>query len=168
MHVSQLNMTQFIQCPIAQESYEPISAKEAADLINLMQECDDAVTNADKFMAKLTGDLNLLDGANIKSIMASEENIDKLMEMLESAIDHTGQIESRLNQYNDHLEHIKETIDKREGKNISLETVNHNNKRLLMTLETMLTQLELSAQHQVRTDGSCSLLVLPTFTCRGF
>jgi hypothetical protein len=57
--------------------YEPISSKEAADLMALMQKCDNAVTKADKFMDDLSRELNILDGANIHSIMASEENIDK-------------------------------------------------------------------------------------------
>ena len=60
-----------------------------------MSKCEHAVTNADIFVEDLSRELNLLDGANIYSIMASEENIDKLMGMLEDAINHTEDIEQR-------------------------------------------------------------------------
>ncbi len=75
--------------------YEAISAKETADLMALMSKCEHAVTNADLFVEDLSRELNILDGANIHSIMASEENIDNLMEMLEKAIRHTDSLENR-------------------------------------------------------------------------
>ena len=58
-----------------ESEYEAISAKEAQDLMQLMEKCDHAVTNADLFVEDLSKELNILDGANIHSIMASEENI---------------------------------------------------------------------------------------------
>jgi hypothetical protein len=51
-----------------------------------MRNCEHAVTNADIFVEDLSRQLNILDGDNIYSIMASEENIDHLMEMLETSI----------------------------------------------------------------------------------
>ncbi len=129
-------------------AYEPISSKESADLLQLMQKCEHAVTNADVFVEDLSRELNILDGANIHSIMASEENIDKLMEMLERAISHTETIESRLNQYDDLLEHIRDSMDKMEGKTTSIETVNSNNKKLLECLEGVIQKLDLPYKHQ--------------------
>jgi hypothetical protein len=72
-----------------------------------------------------------------------------LMEMLEKAITHTEAIESRLNQYDDMLEHIRDSMDKMEGKTMSIETMNHNNKKLLDTLEKVLQQLDLPYKYQV-------------------
>ena len=114
-----------------------------------MQKCEHAVTNADVFVEDLSRELNVLDGANIYSIMASEENIDKLMEMLERAIAHTETIESRLNQYDDLLEHIRDSMDKMEGKTTSIETVNSNNKKLLDCLQNVVHKLDLPYKHQV-------------------
>jgi len=128
--------------------YEPISSKESSDLLQLMQKCEHAVTNADVFVEDLSRELNVLDGANIYSIMASEENIDKLMEMLERAIAHTETIESRLNQYDDLLEHIRDSMDKMEGKTTSIETVNSNNKTLLDCLQNVVHKLDLPYKHQ--------------------
>lgn len=80
-------------------TYEAIGPKEGSDLLALMSKCEHAVTNADIFVEDLSRELNLLDGANIYSIMASEENIDKLMGMLEEAINHTEDIEQRYQKF---------------------------------------------------------------------
>ena len=85
----------FYQCAGDTSTYEAIGPKEGGDLLALMSKCEHAVTNADIFVEDLSRELNLLDGANIYSIMASEENIDKLMGMLEEAINHTEDIEQR-------------------------------------------------------------------------
>ena len=54
--------------------------------MELMRNCEYAVSNADTFVDNLSRQLNILDGDNIYSIMASEENIDHLMDMLETSI----------------------------------------------------------------------------------
>lgn len=61
-----------------------------------MRNCEHAVTNADIFVEDLSRQLNILDGDNIYSIMASEENIDHLMEMLETSIKVGQQIRKKL------------------------------------------------------------------------
>ncbi len=128
--------------------YEPISARDASDLTALMSKCEHAVTNADVFLEDLQRELSVLDGANIHSIMASEESVASLMELLERAVEHTESVEMRLNQYDEQLEHIRDSMDKMEGKTVSLETVNMNNKKLLESLDTMLRQLDLPYKHQ--------------------
>ena len=72
-----------------EEGYEAIGAKEGKDLMQLMAKCEHAVTNADIFVEDLTRQLSALDDSNISSILQSEENIDRLMNMLESALEHT-------------------------------------------------------------------------------
>ena len=54
----------------------------------------------------------------------------------------------RLNQYDEFLEHIRDSMDKMEGKTVSIETVNSNNKKLLECLETVIKQLDLPYKHQ--------------------
>ena len=49
----------------------------------------------------------MLDGDNIHSMLASEEAVDNLMDLLTTAIDEVEGLESRLNQYDDFLEHIR-------------------------------------------------------------
>ncbi len=132
----------------AEEAYEPISSKEASDLTALMGKCDHAVTNADVFLDDLQRELSVLDGANIHSIMASEESVAALMELLERAVEHTEAVEMRLNQYDELLERIRDSMDKMEGKTVSIETVNLNNKKLLESLEKLLKQLDVPYKQQ--------------------
>lgn len=131
------------------DAYQAISDREASDLLTLMNHCEHAVTNADLFVEDLSRQLNILDGDNIYSIMASEQSIDNLMEMLESAIQHAEGLESRLNQYDDLMEHIRDSMDKMEGRTGNFETVNTNNKRLHTLLEQLVQQLDLSYAHQM-------------------
>jgi len=80
------------------EDYEAISTREATDLMALMEKCDHAITNADVFAEDLAKELSVLDGANIHSIMASEESVASLMDLLERAVEHTEAVEARLDQ----------------------------------------------------------------------
>ena len=49
------------------------------------------------------------------------------MDLLTEAITEAEGLEGRLNQYDDLLEHIRDSMEKMEGKTESLETVNENN-----------------------------------------
>jgi len=131
-----------------EEDYEPVSTREAADFMAMMEKCEHAVTNADVFAEDLARELSVLDGANIHSIMASEESVASLMDLLERALEHTEAVEARLDQYDDLLEHIRDSMDKMAGKTVSIETVNSNNKTLLETLERVLRQLDVPYKYQ--------------------
>eukprot|EP00095_Tigriopus_kingsejongensis_P011050 snap_masked-scaffold23_size669530-processed-gene-1.4 protein:Tk11050 transcript:snap_masked-scaffold23_size669530-processed-gene-1.4-mRNA-1 annotation:"exocyst complex component 1" len=135
--------------PLDEETaYQAISDRETGDLMALMGKCEHAVTNADVFVDDLTRQLSALDDSNISSILQSEENVDKLMQMLEKAVNHTDLVESRLNQYDEYLEHIRDSMDKMEGKTVSIETVNANNKKLLQSVESIVKQLDLPYRYQ--------------------
>ena len=141
----------------ADESYRAISDREASDLLTLMKSCDHAITNADLFVEDLSRQLNILDGDNIYSIMASEESINHLMNLLEGAIKNSENLESRLNQYDDLMEHIRDSMEKMDAGGGNFETVNTNNKRLYTTLEELVSHLDLSyAQLQVLSEPDFS------------
>merc|ERR1740137_200196 len=133
----------------ADTGYQAISDKETTDLRALMSGCDTAVTAADQFADRLTAELSVLDGDNIHSMMASEEAVDNLMELLTTSINEVEFLESRLNQYDDLLEHIRDSMEKMEGKTESLETVNDNNSKLLLELDTLVLKLQISYEHQM-------------------
>ena len=84
-----------------------MSEKEEKDLLRLMSQCDYAVTHADRFVEDLQKQLNLLDGANIQSIMASEESVLKLMDMLAEAVRHVEMLETRLDGYDEILDQAR-------------------------------------------------------------
>ena len=67
-------------------------------------------------MFRLSRELSVLDGDNIHSMMASEEAVDNLMLLLTSSIQEVEVLESRLNQYDEFLEHIRSVqIYKKQG-----------------------------------------------------
>ncbi|CAH0552972.1 unnamed protein product [Brassicogethes aeneus] len=129
------------------EDFQAITEKEQEDLSRLMSSCNFAVTNAEAFMEKLAKDLSLLDGENIQSILASEEQIESLMEQLEDAINEADNLESRLNSYDEILCHVRETMEKMEKKNQLISVVNKNDQLLLNELESIVTKLNLDRKH---------------------
>ena len=58
-------------------------------------------------------------------------------------------LEGRLNQYDDFLEHIRDSMEKMEGKTESLETVNNNNELLLAELDNVINKLQIPYEYQV-------------------
>ncbi|XP_040577056.1 exocyst complex component 1 [Lepeophtheirus salmonis] len=131
-----------------EDVYKAMTGKEISDLMSLMSKCEHAVTNADVFIEDLNRELNVLDSANVYSIMANQENMDNLMNLIDVSIKETEYLEAKLNQYDDQLEHIRDSMDKMEGKTVSIETVNTNNKKLLKSLEEIIEPLDLPYQYQ--------------------
>lgn len=128
--------------------YRALSEKEQLDLERLMEQCDSAVSNAEAFAEQLSRDLSVLDGANIHSMMASEAQVEALMEMIDSAYTEAEKIENRLDSYDEILQHVKDSIEKMADKNTSIEQTNANNSKLLEELDKLINQLELPQRHQ--------------------
>ncbi|XP_063594157.1 exocyst complex component 1-like isoform X1 [Penaeus indicus] len=128
--------------------YRALSEKEQMDLERLMEQCDSAVSNAEAFAEQLSRDLSVLDGANIHSMMASEAQVEALMEMIDTAYTEAEKIESRLDSYDEILQHVKDSIEKIADKNTSIEQTNANNSKLLEELDRLINQLELPQQYQ--------------------
>lgn len=131
------------------EDFHALTEKEESDLNKLISECNLAITNAELFMEQLGRNLHDLDGANIQSVLASEKQVDALMQQIEMAIVEAERVERRLDGYDEILCHIRETMEKMEEKNAMIEIANKNNIKLLVELEKVVTQLDLPHAHQV-------------------
>lgn len=127
--------------------YRALSEKEQQDLERLMEQCDSAVSNAEAFADQLSKDLSVLDGANIHSMMASEAQVEALMLMIDSAYTEAEKIETRLDSYDNILQHVKDSIEKMADKNTSIEQTNTNNTRLMEELSKLINQLELPQRY---------------------
>ena len=66
-----------------------------------------------------------------------QEAVDNLMDLLTDAINESEELEGRLNQYDDMLEHIRDSMEKMAGKTKSLSSVNEKNKKLLVGGQTI-------------------------------
>lgn len=131
------------------EDFHALTEKEETDLNKLITDCDLAITNAELFMEQLGQNLHDLDGANIQSVLASEKQVDALMEQIETAIVEAETVEHRLDEYDEILCHIREKMEKMGEKNTMIEIANKNNIKLLSELEKVVTQLDLAHVHQM-------------------
>ncbi|XP_073987849.1 exocyst complex component Sec3 isoform X2 [Rhodnius prolixus] len=130
------------------EDFQALTEKEEFDLVQLMEECGYAVSNAEAFMENLAKDLSILDGENVQSVLASEKRVSSLMDHLDVAINEVERVESQLNAYDDILCHVRNTMEKMEEKNKLIEIANKNNQKLLSELEKVIVELELDSKHQ--------------------
>lgn len=131
------------------EDFHALTEKEELDLSKLISECDFAISNAELFMEQLGKNLQDLDGANISTILASEKQVDALMEQIETAINEAEFVEKRLDEYDEILCHTRDTMEKMGEKNMMIEIANSNNIKLLQELEKVISQLDLPHVHQV-------------------
>lgn len=70
--------------------------------------------------------------------MASEAQVEALMEMIDTAYTEAEKIESRLDSYDEILQHVKDSIEKIADKNTSIEQTNANNSKLLEELDRLI------------------------------
>lgn len=120
------------------DDYQAITEREESDLNKLMSGCEFAISNAEAFMDIITRDLSLLDGENVQCVLASEAQVEVLMQQMEAAIDEANKIEERLDEYDRILCHVRDTMEKMEKKNTLIEVANKNNQTLLTELENVV------------------------------
>ncbi|KAL1488467.1 hypothetical protein ABEB36_014938 [Hypothenemus hampei] len=130
------------------EDFQAITEKEQEDLRRLMDGCEFAISNAEGFMEILARDLSLLDGENVQCVLASEEHVESLMKQLELAINEADRLEKQLDNYDDILCHVRDTMETMEKKNSMNSIVNNNNQLLMTNLENIVTKLDLSLEYQ--------------------
>lgn len=130
------------------EDFQALTEKEELELNKLIADCNLAITDAEQFMDQLSQNLQDLDGANVQSVLASEKQVNALMEQIESAIEEANKVETRFDEYDEILCHVRDTMEKMGEKNTMIEVANNNNIKLLNELEKLVTQLDLPYPHQ--------------------
>ncbi|KAL5012020.1 hypothetical protein ScPMuIL_010571 [Solemya velum] len=131
---------------VIDEDYQALSTKEESDLELLMSECQAAISNAESFAEQLSKQLSVLDGANIHSIMGSEDQVLNLMRLLDDGIQQAEHIENRLNCYDSTLQNVKEQMEVMKDKDTLMTIRNKNHQQLLEELDNLITRLDLDDQ----------------------
>lgn len=131
------------------EDFQALTEKEEHELNKLISNCNLAITDAEQFMEQLNKNLQDLDGANVQSVLASEKQVNALLEQIEAAISEANRVEVRFDEYEEILCHVRDTMEKMGEKNTMIEVANNNNIKLLNELEKLITQLDLPHVHQV-------------------
>ncbi|KAM9143786.1 exocyst complex component 1 isoform 3-T4 [Pangshura tecta] len=113
----------------------------------MMEGCEYAISNAEAFAEKLSRELQVLDGANIQSIMASEKQVNILMTLLDEALKEVDQIELKLSSYEEMLQSVKEQMDQISESNHLIHLSNTNNVKLLSEIEFLVNHMDLAKGH---------------------
>lgn len=95
-------------------------------------------------------------------MMASEAQVEALMEMIDTAYTEAEKIESRLDSYDEILQHVKDSIEKIADKNTSIEQTNANNSKLLEELDRLIVSWSFSIFLK---NIFLQLYILETFIC---
>lgn len=76
--------------------------------------------------------------ANIQSIMASEKQVNTLMQLLDEALKEVDEIEYKLSSYEEMLQSVKEQMDHISQSNDLIQLSNTNNVKLLEEIEFLV------------------------------
>uniref|UniRef100_A0A8I5R673 Exocyst complex component 1 n=1 Tax=Papio anubis TaxID=9555 RepID=A0A8I5R673_PAPAN len=131
----------------AVDEYQELNAREEQDIEIMMEGCEYAISNAEAFAEKLSRELQVLDGANIQSIMASEKQVNILMKLLDEALKEVDQIELKLSSYEEMLQSVKEQMDQISESNHLIHLSNTNNVKLLSEIEFLVNHMDLAKGH---------------------
>ncbi|KAI1888699.1 hypothetical protein AGOR_G00171420 [Albula goreensis] len=131
----------------ALDEYQELSAREEQDIEGMMEVCEYAISNAEAFAEKLSRELQVLDGANIQSIMASEKQVNTLMQLLDEALAEVDTIEGKLSSYEEMLQSVKEQMDQISQSNRLIQLSSTNNMRLLEDISFLVNYMDLSKGH---------------------
>lgn len=86
-----------------QSDYQPISNKEDADFRKLIARANLTIGEAHIFAEMLTEQLQSLDGANINSMMDSENSVNQLLSSIDAALTGVESVEKELDRCDDIL-----------------------------------------------------------------
>uniref|UniRef100_A0A8C9YL67 Exocyst complex component 1 n=1 Tax=Sander lucioperca TaxID=283035 RepID=A0A8C9YL67_SANLU len=131
----------------ALDDYQELSTREEQDIEGMMEMCEYAISNAEAFAEQLSRELQVLDGANIQSIMASEKQVNILMQLLDEALGEVDTIEGKLSSYEEMLQSVKEQMDQISQSNRLIQISNTNNVKLLDEIQFLVNYMDLSKGH---------------------
>ncbi|XP_057209223.1 exocyst complex component 1 isoform X5 [Triplophysa rosa] len=131
----------------ALDDYQELNTREEQDIESMMEVCEYAISNAEAFAEKLSRELQVLDGANIQSIMASEKQVNILMQLLDQALSEVDNIEGKLLSYEEMLQSVKEQMDQISQSNRLIQISNTNNDKLLDEIQFLVNYMDLSKGH---------------------
>ncbi|XP_061153222.1 exocyst complex component 1 isoform X2 [Syngnathus typhle] len=141
----------------ALDDYQELSTREEQDIEGMMEVCEYAISNAEAFAERLSRELQVLDGANIQSIMASEKQVNILMQLLDEALGEVDTIEGKLSSYEEMLQSVKDQMDQISQSNRLIQISNTNNGKLLDEIQFLVHNMDLSKGHiRALRDGDLS------------
>ena len=127
--------------------YQELTDQEESDLIEIVEDCEGALRDAENFVDKLSTNLSQLDGDNMTTIMKSDTAIRDLMSTLQSAIDDVTRVESELERYDSMLGSIQSQMGTMKSQQSFIQISDVNQKKLVSELESIVEKLEMPPGH---------------------
>ncbi|XP_009074781.1 PREDICTED: exocyst complex component 1-like [Acanthisitta chloris] len=127
--------------------YQEMTPKEAADVLKLMEEYEPLVNNSVDFAEQLVKDLHVLDEANLRAIISSEQQVTQLMSSIDEALTEVARVEQTLQIYDELLGSVKQQMDHIHQENSLLHRIISNKTRLMDEIIFLTTHLHLSKGH---------------------
>ncbi|XP_071786671.1 exocyst complex component 1-like isoform X1 [Asterias amurensis] len=131
------------------DDYQMLAAREEADLERMMAECEFAIGNAEAFVEQLANDLSVLDGANIHSIIESQQEVARLMHVLDESLLEVNKLESNLDEYDRMLEGVRVHMEIMEQKDSMIQIQSQNHSKLIDQLRTIISRLDMPHHHKM-------------------
>nr|XP_009688790.1 PREDICTED: exocyst complex component 1-like [Struthio camelus australis]XP_009688800.1 PREDICTED: exocyst complex component 1-like [Struthio camelus australis] len=128
-------------------AYQEMTPKEAADMLRLMEEYEPIVNNSVAFAEQLSNDLHVLDEANLRAIISSENQVTQLMDSIDEALAEVARVEDTLQVYDELLGSVKQQMDHIYQENSLLHRIVFNKTRLMDEILFLTTHLDLSKEH---------------------
>ncbi|XP_009472854.1 PREDICTED: exocyst complex component 1-like [Nipponia nippon] len=128
-------------------AYQEMTAKEAADVLKLMEEYEPLVNNSVAFAEQLSNDLYVLDEANLRAIISSEKQVTQLMSSIDEALAEVARVEETLQIYDELLGSVKQQMDHIHQENSLLHRIVSNKTKLMDEILFLTTHLNLSKEH---------------------
>jgi hypothetical protein len=125
-----------------QEEYQELSAAEEEDIEALLSR-DNAIQDAAAFTENLSEELAHLDQANIRALMGSEVAILELMHGLDQAVREIGDMETKLEVYDQLLSGVRSTMAHLGSQYSATLVENRNLQALLREVDELVTKLDL-------------------------
>ncbi|XP_072040820.1 LOW QUALITY PROTEIN: exocyst complex component 1-like [Amphiura filiformis] len=131
------------------DDYQALSPREEKDLERMMNECEFAIGNAEAFVEQLANDLSVLDGANIHSIIESQQEVARLMHVLDEGLREVGSLEESLDNYDKKLEGVRVHMEIMEQKDSMIQIQSQNHAKLTKELKDAMKKLDIPHQYQM-------------------
>ncbi|XP_031555794.1 exocyst complex component 1-like isoform X2 [Actinia tenebrosa] len=129
------------------EDYQELTQREENDLEHMMSQTENAISNLEEFNEQLSRELSVLDSANIQSIMASEDQVNSLMDLLEASLAELDKLDTRLTQYDEVLKTVHNQMEQMEDKDRHMETESANRNKLIKEVEYLVGTLGIPERH---------------------
>uniref|UniRef100_A0A0X3PAT8 Exocyst complex component 1 n=1 Tax=Schistocephalus solidus TaxID=70667 RepID=A0A0X3PAT8_SCHSO len=129
------------------DGYHTLTTREEADLRRFLEETvtQEQEFNADVLMDNLRNYLTDAENSNVHFIMASENQVARLLSSLDAAMEEVNLLEKKLDTYHQFIADVEESMSGLQDRDQLAQITSDNRRLLLETLEHLVSKLSLNS-----------------------